>query len=132
MEGNSVRPKDEVQEGGEDGVGAKGLRKPEEPTADEVRTHMLTHVPFRSWCPHCVRGRGISDQHKRTKEKEDRGLPVVHMDYAFFRRKVGGRVAPTVVSKERKSGALAAHVVPYKGGNHDATVEQCVLDLKRW
>ena len=31
---------------------------PEEPTAQERAEHMLTHVPFRSWCRHCVRGRG--------------------------------------------------------------------------
>ena len=29
-------------------------RPPQAPTEDEVREHDLVHVPFRSWCPHCV------------------------------------------------------------------------------
>ena len=24
------------------------------PSAEEQRKHRLTHLPFRSWCPHCV------------------------------------------------------------------------------
>ena len=29
---------------------------PREPTEEECRKHHLTHRPFRSLCPHCVRG----------------------------------------------------------------------------
>ena len=41
-----------------------GLRKterkqdPREPSAEERIEHEKTHLPFRSWCRHCVRGRG--------------------------------------------------------------------------
>ena len=31
-----------------------------EPTAQERLDHAIAHVPYRSWCPHCVRGRGKS------------------------------------------------------------------------
>ena len=31
---------------------------PNTPTLEEVRQHRLTHYPYRSWCPHCVRGSG--------------------------------------------------------------------------
>ena len=27
---------------------------PIKPSQEEVDAHMLTHLPFRSWCPHCV------------------------------------------------------------------------------
>ena len=36
----------------------KKIHNPTLPTQAEVDEHMLTHVPFRSWCPHCVKGRG--------------------------------------------------------------------------
>ncbi len=26
------------------------------PTEAEFDEHMISHYPFRSWCPHCVRG----------------------------------------------------------------------------
>ena len=31
---------------------------PKEPTKVEREEHEKTHLPFRSWCRHCVRGRG--------------------------------------------------------------------------
>ena len=40
-----------------------GMRRPdrkaalEEPTAQERAEHMLTHMPFGSWCWHCPRKR---------------------------------------------------------------------------
>lgn len=47
-----------------DGEGAGGeerevvkMQSPKLPPKDEVDNHMLTHVPFRSWCRHCVRAR---------------------------------------------------------------------------
>ena len=44
-----------------------GFRKmkpvPKSPSADEVRKHVATHVPFRSWCPKCVAGRGHQSGH---------------------------------------------------------------------
>ena len=54
------------------------------------------------------------------------------MDYAFFRSEEGGDTLPTVVLKERRSKALAAHVVPFKGADLEWTVRQCVLDLTKW
>lgn len=38
------------------------LRKmpsPCRPSQEEVDKHNLTHCPYRSWCRHCVRGRGV-------------------------------------------------------------------------
>ena len=43
---------------------------PVTPTLEEVRQHRLTHCPFRSWCPHCVRGKGREDPHKRSTQKD--------------------------------------------------------------
>ena len=47
---------------------AKGTRAPTKPSKEEVDEHMLTHLPFRSWCPHCVRGnqRGNRTRRQRT------------------------------------------------------------------
>ena len=28
------------------------------PSAAEVAEHVRTHVPYRTWCPYCVAGRG--------------------------------------------------------------------------
>ena len=28
---------------------------PISPSTKEVESHMLTHLPYRAWCPHCIR-----------------------------------------------------------------------------
>ncbi len=55
---------EDVEEIGRDPDQENGQRKikkmldPKLPTAEEVRQHDITHMPYRNWCPHCVRGRG--------------------------------------------------------------------------
>ena len=63
---------------GEEGVSEEaeeeeaGLRRPKkvldprEPSAEERKEHELTHLPFRSWCRHCVRGRGEEEPCRNT------------------------------------------------------------------
>ena len=36
---------------------------PDQPTAREIEEHMITHVPYRSWCPYCVTGKCKADAH---------------------------------------------------------------------
>ena len=38
-------------------------RRPNAPTKAEIEEHEITHLPPRDWCPHCVAGHGISNQH---------------------------------------------------------------------
>ena len=35
----------------------KRVADPKMPTQAEIDEHNLTHMPYRSWCIHCVRGR---------------------------------------------------------------------------
>ena len=78
---------EEEQEEGED---AKVRRRPKMPTMAEREKHEATHMPFRSWCRHCVRGRGRNSPHwKRQQADEDpeakeAKVPRVSMDYHFM------------------------------------------------
>ena len=49
------------------------LVDPRLPTVEERREHELTHIPYRNWCPHCIRGRGKDLDHRKGVE-EERGL----------------------------------------------------------
>ena len=44
-------------EGGEEGREIRGQKKVFAPSLAEYEAHMIPHVPFRKWCPFCVRGR---------------------------------------------------------------------------
>ena len=37
-----------------EGEGARTINPGFKPSIEEVNTHNLTHIPFRSWCPFCV------------------------------------------------------------------------------
>ena len=64
---------------------AKPLPIPAKPTPEMIAAHEVSHLPFRSWCSHCVRGRGKSFQHRRVQhDQDDEAHPVVSLDYAFF------------------------------------------------
>ena len=65
-----------------EGQEARRVSRPVQPTKEEVLQHELTHLPFRSWCAHCVRGKGRNPPHKRITKmrKEEREVPTVSMD----------------------------------------------------
>ena len=57
----------------------------QQPTQEEWDEHMLTHLPFRAWCPCCVAGRKKADAHRRhtddvAKDEEAR-VPIIAADY---------------------------------------------------
>ena len=56
-EERSTREAEEAEAGGEERKVVKVL-DPRQPSEEERRTHNLTHLPYRSWCEHCVKGRG--------------------------------------------------------------------------
>ena len=38
-----------------------GLPRPVQPTLREIEEHQIAHVPYRSWCAHCVSWEGSCD-----------------------------------------------------------------------
>ena len=59
----------------------KKLLGPRLPSREVIEEHMLTHLPYRNWCEHCVKGRGREMDHRKTEEKRDRAE--FHMDFCF-------------------------------------------------
>ena len=57
------------------------VANPKLPSAEEVAEHDLTLLPYRSWCSHCVRGKGKTLDHRRSDRK--RVLPEAHLNYCF-------------------------------------------------
>ena len=63
------------------------MDSPEGPSKQERETHNLTHIPFRSWCEHCVKGRARKRAHKRRdpeiKKEELKRATRVYMDFYY-------------------------------------------------
>ena len=70
------------------GERARPLPQPRLPSRQEVQEHELTHIPYRSWCVHCVRGAGRSDAHRRRarqdEEEREQHITTWSIDCAFM------------------------------------------------
>ena len=104
-----------LEEPGPDGVeGAvdhevKILASPNEPSQRMAGNHCLAgHVPYRSWCPHCVRGRGKNAGHG--KQKGDHEVPLIGVDYAFLGAGYSRLRGPA--KEEAHAKAIAEGVAP--------------------
>ena len=90
---------------------------PLKPSAQEVDEHNVTHLPYRSWCNHCVRGRGRALAHQRVREDADdkaRRRPRVSMDYFYLGRREE-ECLPLLAILEEKSQRTFSVAMPCKG-----------------
>lgn len=56
---------DEVNHESEEGRKPTSITVPYTPSLKDVEEHNLTHIPFRAWCVHCVKARGLEGQHRQ-------------------------------------------------------------------
>ena len=103
---------------GEEFVKPRVRKNVEEPTQEEVDEHNIDHGVFRAWCPHCVKAQAQSYGHMKRKDKEDRQVPVVGIDYMFMHEKQSKeeeRGMPILAMRDSDLKITWAHVVPSKG-----------------
>ena len=92
---------------------------------------MAGHVPFRSWCKHCVMGRAKDDPHFKGLD-EAREVPRVGTDYMWLhenaaetrerqKKELEGieessiESMPIIIKKDEESTTIMAEVLPRKG-----------------
>ena len=127
-----------------EGIAPKVIRDPGQPTAKQRQEHEVTHVPYRSWCPHCVRGRAKGRPRKRVPDQEGPDIPRAAVDYCFFTRKgteSGKEIAEedrndpnknqtVLVMKEATTHMTWAYPVDKKGvGDEEWITRRIVSDL---
>ena len=136
----------EMDEESEQARQPKVPRGPLEPTEQEKADHEATHLPYRSWCVHCLQGRGCSAPHTSTEKHVEAGVPVVSMDYAFLGAKNDKQLTsneetefcqdqrtqllPTLVLVESRHKAIYAHMARKKGPEPDI-IRFLVADLNQ-
>ena len=103
------------------------------PSEAEVEAHNVSHLPFRSWCSACVRGRGLSLGHRRVvaKTKEAEQIPTISVDYGFFGQPEDRAhdTLPVLIVRDRKSKGIWSHPVPSKGVTHPYPARALMADL---
>ena len=108
------------------------LRDPGAPTQREMEEHNITHLPFRSWCPHCVAGKAQDRPHRMRKEDQmDKQVPEIVFDYGFFGGKEDEETLAVRVARDRRTQMVFANVVPRKGMIHEHGAKSMVEDLEK-
>ena len=76
-----------VEEDGSEARRPKIPADPGRPTQREAGEHEVCHIPFRSWCPYCVKGKAVSSPHRRGDQRDEglraTGVPTVSLDYCW-------------------------------------------------
>ena len=66
----------------QDAEEVKTVPDPGQPSDEERENHRIDRYPFRSWCKHCLSGRGTGQGHRRNGTVSD--IPRIGIDYFFI------------------------------------------------
>ena len=119
---------------GEAAVEMRRQKQMRMPSSDIVAKHRNAgHVPYRPWCVDCIGGMANMDAHYG-RDPGPNVVPEFHSDYGFFRDQKSDKVnkVTVLVSKDRNSGGICAHVVPMKGTGGGGIVQQYERDLRKF
>ena len=101
-----------VEEIGEEARRATPMYVPRRPSDAQRRAHEIHHMPYRSWCEYCVRGRGKESPHLSRYEQADDGIPAVQMDYVFLHNTGDKDAKVTLLTMvDNSSGQMVATAV---------------------
>ena len=89
---------------------------PPSPSPEEEREHCLTHIPFQSWCQHCVANKAKQDHH-RDEGHSTSTASLVSFDFGFASRRPDDSGTLTVLfMHDRHTKMMHAVPTPSKGG----------------
>eukprot|EP00971_Amphidinium_carterae_P057164 1130344-Amphidinium_carterae.1 len=97
----------------------------EQPTDEQRQWHALTHVPYKSWCPECVAGRGRDEPHSRQQERDNEyHHPVVEVDYTFAKTADSEEVITCLTAVDNGTGRSISVKVLKKGASDSYVVNR--------
>ena len=111
----------------EEPEGIRVAPDPGAPSQSEIDKHAVLHIPFRNWCPWCVRGKCREAKCLPTKTQPG-AIPCISSDYMFMGDKQVPGTTPIITRKDNVSKTPFADIVPEKGA-HDFTVNEIAYDM---
>ena len=124
IDGEIARPLGLEQDSGDGSGLAKALPIPPRPTQKEIEEYEISHLPFRTWCEACVKGRARSQHHRQVAKvhAQELGQDSQHhlsVDYLSFGD--DGESYPGLTIYHRNSKSVWAHCVEKKGKDEFAS-----------
>ena len=92
------------------------FKRPDAPTKQELEEHLPTHLPYRSWCPDCLAGRGISRRHAAVGGDREKLGVTISIDYCFMSPEEAEQdTTPILIMYDDNLEAIWAILVQAKG-----------------
>ena len=101
----------------------RGIPEPLEPSPADVARHKLTHLPYRTWCPHCVAARRANSAHTAGTSAE-RSIPLLVLRCCFVRDSESQENLTVLVGKMYPFHNLFGVVCTHKGASDENTVSR--------
>ena len=101
---------------------------PRLPSRAEIEEHNVSHLPYRNWCPVCIKAKGKDMDHRPMGDK-DRRVAEYCFDYCFPGDELGFKWT-VLVGKERLSRMRFATAVPTKGSSGKFAVDKSLEFLE--
>ena len=124
---NPVKESEREEGEEEEGRIIRGPKAIYTPSREEWDNHMRSHIPFRRWCPFCVKGRSKSGAHKgceKSEEETRNEVPVISIDYmepkSEEEKKRLTKSLPIIGMIDRHDKWVASMMVPQSGINEYA------------
>ena len=93
---------------------ARPIFDPRLPSQQEVDIHYLTYLPYRNWCPVCIKAKGKENPHLKQYGKI-KVLPVVSLDYDSYGQDFDEEKPTAIIMKDESSGYVFTHACLRKG-----------------
>ena len=123
---------DEIEAEAEENAPVVIARDPGDPTPAEREHHNVTHIPYRSWCPVCVKCKGKEESHRAAKSTDASCKARICFDYKSFGQEGSyDDKATALIIKDEKTKMNFAHICDKKGASDDWVVEQIIEDIAR-
>ena len=116
-EGQGDQVESDNEEEDEKEYGEREVKKVKDlakPSPDKIEAHERTHLPFRSWCEACVKGRGKEEACRKVDGGGgERNLPEVHFDFCFPKHEDEDGMT-VLCERERDTRMTLSSTVPSK------------------
>ena len=92
-------------------------------------------MPYRSWCPICVKAKGREDAHAKVEIKKE-GKPIVVMYYKAYGKTnledEGEDKRTSIVMRDQVTGMAVSHFCEMKGPGDAWLVDKLTEDIDSW
>ena len=85
------------------------------------------HLPYRNWCPICVKAKRKNPSHRKTDAGQHKHVPVLSMDYMFMNERTDEHNFPILVLHDSGSEGFG----PFSSRGKETTVSMYPRGLQR-